>query len=53
MLVVSGLQPQPLRVVQQMELHPREGELYFVANFEAALTLAATLLGEPAPGRVG
>ena len=48
-LVVSGLQPQPQRVIAQMQLHPREGELHFVDNFEAALALARKLVApEPA-----
>jgi SulP family sulfate permease len=49
-VIVSGLQPQPRRVIQQMHLHPREGELHFVANFESALELARTLAGEPIAG---
>lgn len=44
-LVVSGLQPQPQRVIGQMHLHPREGELHFVDDFDAALNLAQTLVG--------
>lgn len=44
-LVISGLQPQPRRVIEQMQLHPREGELYFVPDFEAALRLADHLIG--------
>jgi SulP family sulfate permease len=47
-LVVSGLQQQPQRVVRQMELQPREGELYFVPGFDAALDLARTLVGDSA-----
>lgn len=43
-LVVSGLQSQPKQVVSQMQLHPREGELYFVPDFEAALALARRLV---------
>lgn len=44
-VIVSGLQPQPRRVIQKMHLHPREGELHFVADFESALELARTLVG--------
>ena len=44
-LVISGLQAQPLRVIGQMALHPREGELYFVDDFDASLALARTLAG--------
>lgn len=42
-LVVSGLQPQPRRVIRAMALHPREGELYFVDHYEAALALSREL----------
>ena len=42
-LIISGLQPQPRRVFQKMDLQPREGELHFVDNFEQALALAETL----------
>jgi len=43
-VIVSGLQSQPRRVIQKMNLHPREGELHFVANFESALELARSLI---------
>jgi SulP family sulfate permease len=46
-LIVSGLQPQPRRVISRMHLHPREGELHFVADFESALQLSSELLEEP------
>jgi len=42
-LIVSGLQPQPRRVIEKMQLAPREGELHFVADFDAALRLAESL----------
>ncbi|TCV94644.1 SulP family sulfate permease [Luteibacter rhizovicinus] len=42
-LIVSGLQPQPQRVIRAMALHPHEGELYFVDNYEAALALSQQL----------
>jgi SulP family sulfate permease len=45
-LVVSGLQPQPRRVLAQMDLHPREGELYLADDYEGALDLARTLAAE-------
>ena len=47
-LVVSGLQPQPQRVFQQMDLHARPGELHLADDFEQALALAATLASTPA-----
>jgi SulP family sulfate permease len=43
-LIVSGVQPQPQRIVAQMHLHPREGELHFVRDFDAALALAQRLV---------
>jgi len=42
-LVISGLQAQPKRVVQQMALRSGEGELYFVDNYESALALVHSL----------
>jgi len=42
-LVISGLQPQPRRIVQQMALYPQSGELYFVDNYEAALAIARSV----------
>lgn len=49
-LIISGLQPQPRRIIAQMRLHPREGELHFVKNFDSALELAQELiLDGPAP----
>lgn len=43
-LIISGLQAQPRQVAGKMHLDSREGELYFVADFESALRLAETLL---------
>jgi sulfate permease, SulP family len=43
-LIVSGLQPQPQRVIAQMQLHPRKDELHFVGDFDAALALAQRLV---------
>jgi SulP family sulfate permease len=47
-LIISGLQAQPTRVVERMSLHPRPGELYFAADFPQALQLARGVVGEPA-----
>jgi SulP family sulfate permease len=44
-LILSGLQSQPQRVVAQMGLHPREGELHFAPDFDHALLEATTLAG--------
>ncbi len=46
-LIVSGLQAQPRRIVERMKLHPRDGELHFVADFTTALELARELLAAP------
>jgi len=48
-LVCSGLQPQPRRVLEQMSLLPRDGELYFVEDYERALALASGLVGTSVP----
>lgn len=45
-LVISGLQPQPLAVARRMGLSERPGELHFAPDFPAALRLAATLSGD-------
>jgi len=42
-LIISGLQSQPQRVIRQMAVHPREGELYFADNYEQALDIALQL----------
>lgn len=48
-LIVSGLQQQPRRVIAQMHVRPREGELHFTDNFDSALELARELIrAEPA-----
>ncbi len=46
-LIISGLQSQPLRVIRQMAVHPREGELYLADNYEEALAVSRQLV-EPA-----
>ena len=43
-LVVSGLQAQPRRVLAQMHLQPRHGMLHIVPGYDAALTLAQDLI---------
>lgn len=40
-LVISGLQPQPKRVLQQMAFIEKPGELQFAGNFEEAIKMAA------------
>lgn len=46
-LIISGLQTQPRRVVQQMAVHPREGELYFADHYEQALAVSRQLVEPP------
>ncbi|WP_236585554.1 SulP family inorganic anion transporter [Dyella sp. EPa41] len=43
-LIISGLQAQPRRVVQQMAVCPREGELYFANHYEEALAISRQLV---------
>jgi sulfate permease, SulP family len=43
-LIISGLQPQPRRVFGKMHLHPREGALHIVPDFDAALVLSQELI---------
>ncbi|NOT89405.1 MAG: STAS domain-containing protein [Lysobacter sp.] len=52
-LVLSGLQPQPRRVFGQMHLHPREGALHIVPNYDAALVLAGELIAGTASRDLG
>jgi len=40
-LVISGLQPQPKRVLQQMGFVGKPGELQFAGNFEEAIKMAS------------
>jgi SulP family sulfate permease len=46
-LVVSGLQPQPLQVIRRMGIEDRPGELHFVADFAAACALAREIADGP------
>ncbi|MCP5473282.1 MAG: STAS domain-containing protein [Rhodanobacteraceae bacterium] len=41
LLILSGLQIQPQKVLKRMGLHEREGELAYARDFEHALELAA------------
>ncbi|MHB8913377.1 MAG: SulP family inorganic anion transporter [Lysobacter sp.] len=43
-LIVSGLQPQPQRVLTKLEFTPREGGLHMAADFSEALKLAETFI---------
>ena len=43
-VILSGLQPQPREVLAQMGVAPAEGRLYFVADYSAAVALAAQLI---------
>ena len=42
-LIVSGLQPQPLQVIRRMGIVDRPGELHLVEDFAAACALATEL----------
>nr|WP_295382951.1 sulfate permease [Pseudoxanthomonas sp.] len=46
-LIVSGLQTQPNRVLAGMDFGERPGQVHFVANFERALKLATSLVERP------
>ncbi len=49
-LVVSGLQAQPQRVIVDMHLGDRDGELHFVPDYGHAIALAESILaGTPSP----
>jgi len=43
-LIVSGLQEQPNRVIADMRLEEAPGELHFVSNFERAVKLAHAIM---------
>jgi SulP family sulfate permease len=52
MVIVSGLQPQPRRILSQMRLRPHEGALHFADNFDSSLELARELIrAEPGASR--
>jgi SulP family sulfate permease len=44
-LVLSGLQPQPRRVIRDMHLEERSGQLHFVDDYAAAIELARSIVG--------
>jgi SulP family sulfate permease len=49
-LIVSGLQTQPQRVIADMHVDERPGELHFVTDYEHATALAATIMAKlPSP----
>lgn len=48
-LIVSGLQPQPRRVIANMHLDQRDGELHFVPDYPHALRLAASIVDAVPP----
>ncbi|WP_051322765.1 sulfate permease [Luteimonas sp. J29] len=47
-LIISGLQPQPNRVIAGMRLEKAPGEVHFASGFEAALAKARALLADHA-----
>jgi len=48
-LIVSGLQPQPNRVIANMRMGEHPGELHFVSSFDRALKLAESIVEHPVP----
>src|SRR5690606_23106055 len=48
-LIISGLQPQPNRILVDMDLREEPGRLYFVSNFERAVALARSITGRDRP----
>ncbi|MEO8742351.1 MAG: SulP family inorganic anion transporter [Lysobacteraceae bacterium] len=46
-LIISGLQPQPRKVAEQMGFVAREHELHFVKDFEHAIVLTRQLTAAP------
>jgi SulP family sulfate permease len=46
-LIVSGLQDQPNRIIARMHWHEHPGELHFTANFDQAIQLAKRLVEQP------
>ncbi len=46
-LILSGLQPQPRRVIADMHLDERHGQLHFAPNYPQALRLATSLVEKP------
>jgi len=47
-LIISGLQEQPNRVIARMRLEEEPGELHFTSNFERALRMAESIVEQPA-----
>lgn len=47
-LIISGLQEQPNRVIARMRLEEEPAELHFTSNFERALRLAESIVHESA-----
>ncbi len=48
LLILSGLQPQPARVVADMHLDERSGQLHFTGDYPAAIALARSMVTETA-----
>ncbi len=46
-LILSGLQPQPRRVIADMHLDERHGQLHFAPDYPQALRLATSLVEKP------
>jgi len=48
LLILSGLQPQPARVVADMHLDEQSGQLHFTSDYPAAIALARSMVTETA-----
>jgi SulP family sulfate permease len=45
-LILSGLQPQPQRVITDMHLDERAGQLHFAGNYNKAIELARSIVAQ-------
>ena len=48
-LILSGLQPQPQRVITDMHLDERAGQLHFAGNYDEAIELARSIVAQASP----
>ncbi|MBC7990104.1 MAG: SulP family inorganic anion transporter, partial [Luteimonas sp.] len=48
-LILSGLQPQPQRVITDMHLDERAGQLHFASNYDEAIELARSIVAQAGP----
>jgi SulP family sulfate permease len=48
-LILSGLQPQPQRVIADMHLDAREGQLHFAGSYDKAIEIARSIVMQASP----